>query len=155
MANSQRVVVAAKRDVSGASQTIHCCWYLLFISWSDIYWESQAETSFSLHSTTAWWLPSLGGKGAVHKWGGEPLKVSDLLLQVPREGLLFLAPQPRPSVVCLIPSRSQRLQFDVSSPNGILLFRETSKMITTYGGCLEGRSAAVLSAAAGSAHWAC
>lgn len=30
-------------------------------------------------------------------------------------------------------SRSQRLQFDVSSPNGILLFRETSKMITTYG----------------------
>ncbi len=29
--------------------------------------------------------------------------------------------------------RSQRLQFDVSSPNGILLFRETSKMITTYG----------------------
>lgn len=33
-------------------------------------------------------------------------------------------------VFCL---RSQRLQFDVSSPNGILLFRETSKMITTYG----------------------
>uniref|UniRef100_A0A8B9NV97 Exportin 7 n=1 Tax=Apteryx owenii TaxID=8824 RepID=A0A8B9NV97_APTOW len=29
--------------------------------------------------------------------------------------------------------QSQRLQFDVSSPNGILLFRETSKMITTYG----------------------
>nr|XP_048684954.1 exportin-7 isoform X3 [Caretta caretta] len=29
--------------------------------------------------------------------------------------------------------KSQRLQFDVSSPNGILLFRETSKMITTYG----------------------
>ncbi|XP_073748744.1 exportin-7 isoform X2 [Callorhinus ursinus] len=29
--------------------------------------------------------------------------------------------------------RSQRLQFDVSSPNGILLFRETSKMITMYG----------------------
>ncbi|KAL4842882.1 hypothetical protein H8958_021204 [Nasalis larvatus] len=28
---------------------------------------------------------------------------------------------------------SQRLQFDVSSPNGILLFRETSKMITMYG----------------------
>lgn len=30
-------------------------------------------------------------------------------------------------------NRSQRLLFDVSSPNGILLFRETSKMITTYG----------------------
>lgn len=34
---------------------------------------------------------------------------------------------------CCIFCRSQRLQFDVSSPNGILLFRETSKMITTYG----------------------
>ncbi|PIN99540.1 hypothetical protein AB205_0221830 [Aquarana catesbeiana] len=33
----------------------------------------------------------------------------------------------------LVHNRSQRLQFDVSSPNGILLFRETSKMITTYG----------------------
>uniref|UniRef100_A0A670ZEC6 Exportin 7 n=1 Tax=Pseudonaja textilis TaxID=8673 RepID=A0A670ZEC6_PSETE len=36
----------------------------------------------------------------------------------------------------LVHNRSQRLQFDVSSPNGILLFRETSKMITTYGGSL-------------------
>uniref|UniRef100_A0A2K5F7L3 Importin N-terminal domain-containing protein n=1 Tax=Aotus nancymaae TaxID=37293 RepID=A0A2K5F7L3_AOTNA len=33
----------------------------------------------------------------------------------------------------LVDSRSQRLQFDVSSPSGILLFRETSKMITMYG----------------------
>ncbi|OWK07319.1 XPO7 [Cervus elaphus hippelaphus] len=32
----------------------------------------------------------------------------------------------------LVHNRSQRLQFDVSSPNGILLFRETSKMITMY-----------------------
>ncbi|XP_009983806.1 PREDICTED: ran-binding protein 17-like, partial [Tauraco erythrolophus] len=30
-------------------------------------------------------------------------------------------------------NRSQRLNFDVSSPNGILLFREASKMICTYG----------------------
>ncbi|XP_021371890.1 exportin-7-like [Mizuhopecten yessoensis] len=30
-------------------------------------------------------------------------------------------------------SRSQRLLFDVSSPNGYLLFREVSKMIVTYG----------------------
>lgn len=37
--------------------------------------------------------------------------------------------------VPLLSFRSQRLQFDVSSPNGILLFRETSKMITTYGAC--------------------
>lgn len=29
--------------------------------------------------------------------------------------------------------RSERLNFDVSSPNGILLFREASKMICTYG----------------------
>lgn len=29
--------------------------------------------------------------------------------------------------------RSQRLNFEVSSPNGILLFREASKMICTYG----------------------
>ena len=33
----------------------------------------------------------------------------------------------------LVQNRSQRLQFDVSSPNGILLFRETSKMIVNYG----------------------
>uniref|UniRef100_A0A8C4M0P0 RAN binding protein 17 n=1 Tax=Equus asinus asinus TaxID=83772 RepID=A0A8C4M0P0_EQUAS len=30
-------------------------------------------------------------------------------------------------------TKSQRLNFDVSSPNGILLFREASKMICTYG----------------------
>ena len=33
----------------------------------------------------------------------------------------------------LVQNRSQRLQFDVSSPNGILLFREASKIICTYG----------------------
>uniref|UniRef100_A0A2K5NWS3 Exportin 7 n=1 Tax=Cercocebus atys TaxID=9531 RepID=A0A2K5NWS3_CERAT len=33
----------------------------------------------------------------------------------------------------LVHNRSQRLQFDVSSPNGFFLFRETSKMITMYG----------------------
>ncbi|GFR81724.1 exportin-7 [Elysia marginata] len=33
----------------------------------------------------------------------------------------------------LAQNRSQRLQFDVSSPNGILLFRELSKMICCYG----------------------
>ncbi|XP_054168577.1 exportin-7-like [Oppia nitens] len=33
----------------------------------------------------------------------------------------------------LVQNRSQRLQFDVSSPNGILLFRETSRMIVNYG----------------------
>ncbi|EMP29656.1 Exportin-7 [Chelonia mydas] len=37
------------------------------------------------------------------------------------------------SFMMLFEWMSQRLQFDVSSPNGILLFRETSKMITTYG----------------------
>ncbi|XP_056631619.1 exportin-7 isoform X1 [Diorhabda sublineata] len=33
----------------------------------------------------------------------------------------------------LVQNRSQRLQFDVSSPNGILLFREASKIICNYG----------------------
>lgn len=33
----------------------------------------------------------------------------------------------------LVQNRSQRLQFDVSSPNGILLFREASKIICAYG----------------------
>ncbi|XP_065226842.1 exportin-7 isoform X3 [Planococcus citri] len=32
----------------------------------------------------------------------------------------------------LVQNRSQRLQFDVSSPHGILLFREASKIICTY-----------------------
>ena len=38
--------------------------------------------------------------------------------------------KPATRVVCC---RSQRLQFDVSSPNGILLFREISKVIVGYG----------------------
>jgi exportin-7 len=33
----------------------------------------------------------------------------------------------------LVQNRSQRLLFDVSSPNGILLFREASKMVCAYG----------------------
>lgn len=33
----------------------------------------------------------------------------------------------------LVQNRSQRLQFDISSPNGILLFREASKVICAYG----------------------
>ncbi|KAI4300942.1 hypothetical protein L6164_034268 [Bauhinia variegata] len=33
----------------------------------------------------------------------------------------------------LVLNKSQRLTFDSSSPNGILLFREVSKLITTYG----------------------
>ncbi|XP_044761440.1 exportin-7 isoform X1 [Coccinella septempunctata] len=33
----------------------------------------------------------------------------------------------------LVQNKSQRLQFDVSSPNGILLFREASKVICSYG----------------------
>lgn len=33
----------------------------------------------------------------------------------------------------LVQNRSQRLQFDASSPNGILLFREASKVICSYG----------------------
>jgi len=33
----------------------------------------------------------------------------------------------------LVQNRSQRLQFDASSPNGILLFREASKIICSYG----------------------
>lgn len=36
----------------------------------------------------------------------------------------------------LVQNRSQRLQFDISSPNGILLFREASKVICTYGMCI-------------------
>ncbi|XP_055337456.1 exportin-7-like isoform X2 [Paramacrobiotus metropolitanus] len=33
----------------------------------------------------------------------------------------------------LAQNRSQRIQFDISSPNGILLFKEISKMFTVYG----------------------
>eukprot|EP01135_Chromosphaera_perkinsii_P004888 Nk52_evm8s303 gene=Nk52_evmTU8s303 len=32
-----------------------------------------------------------------------------------------------------VQNKSQRLQFDISSPNGILLFRQTSKVLNTYG----------------------
>lgn len=37
-------------------------------------------------------------------------------------------------LIHLILFRSQRLAFDVTSPNGVLLFREASKTIVTYGG---------------------
>lgn len=33
----------------------------------------------------------------------------------------------------LVQNRSQRLQFEISSPNGILLFREASRLVCTYG----------------------
>lgn len=33
----------------------------------------------------------------------------------------------------LVLNKSQRLTFDCSSPNGILLFREVSKLIVAYG----------------------
>lgn len=33
----------------------------------------------------------------------------------------------------LAQNRSQRLQFDVSSPNGVLLFREISSLLVAYG----------------------
>ncbi|XP_062503145.1 exportin-7-like [Corticium candelabrum] len=36
-------------------------------------------------------------------------------------------------VVELVQNKQQRLQFDVSSPSGILLFREVSKIVVTYG----------------------
>ena len=33
----------------------------------------------------------------------------------------------------IVQNKSQRLMFDVSSPNGILLFRESSKLLCQYG----------------------
>ena len=33
----------------------------------------------------------------------------------------------------LVQNRCQRLLFDVTSPNGVLLFREASKIIVAYG----------------------
>lgn len=40
----------------------------------------------------------------------------------------------------LCQNRSQRLQFDVSSPNAILLFKEASKIICEYGRIKEQRN---------------
>jgi hypothetical protein len=33
----------------------------------------------------------------------------------------------------LVQNRSQRLTFEISSPNGILLFRESSRLVCAYG----------------------
>ena len=41
-------------------------------------------------------------------------------------------------MVELLQNRSQRLQFEVSSPNGVLLFREASSMLVTYGEAILG-----------------
>ncbi|GAB0087135.1 ran-binding protein 16 [Sergentomyia squamirostris] len=54
---------------------------------------------------------------AIELWGHDPTVTTPILK-------LFAE---------FVHNRSQRLQFDVSSPNGVLLFREASKVICTYG----------------------
>ncbi|XP_055989080.1 ran-binding protein 17 [Sorex fumeus] len=61
------------------------------------------------------YLPLL--QRAVKQWHGEPACTTPILKLMAE----------------MLQNRSQRLNFDVSSPNGILLFREASKMICTYG----------------------
>ncbi|XP_063580461.1 ran-binding protein 17 isoform X13 [Pongo abelii] len=61
------------------------------------------------------YLPLL--QNAVERWYGEPACTTPILKLMAE----------------LMQNRSQRLNFDVSSPNGILLFREASKMVCTYG----------------------
>ncbi|XP_006864910.1 PREDICTED: ran-binding protein 17 [Chrysochloris asiatica] len=61
------------------------------------------------------YLPIL--QRAIEQWYGEPACTTPILKLMAE----------------LMQNRSQRLNFDVSSPNGILLFREASKMICTYG----------------------
>nr|KAF6347257.1 RAN binding protein 17 [Pipistrellus kuhlii] len=61
------------------------------------------------------YLPIL--QRAIEQWYGEPACTTPILKLLAE----------------LMQNRSQRLNFDVSSPNGILLFREASKMICTYG----------------------
>ncbi|XP_021031482.1 ran-binding protein 17 isoform X1 [Mus caroli] len=61
------------------------------------------------------YLPAL--QRAIERWYGEPACTTPILKLLAE----------------LMQNRSQRLNFDVSSPNGILLFREASKMICTYG----------------------
>ncbi|XP_017704927.1 PREDICTED: ran-binding protein 17 [Rhinopithecus bieti] len=61
------------------------------------------------------YLPIL--QNAVERWYGEPACTTPILKLMAE----------------LMQNRSQRLNFDVSSPNGILLFREASKMVCTYG----------------------
>ncbi|XP_073913873.1 ran-binding protein 17 isoform X4 [Castor canadensis] len=61
------------------------------------------------------YLPVL--QRAIERWYGEPVCTTPILKLMAE----------------LMQNRSQRLNFDVSSPNGILLFREASKMICTYG----------------------
>ncbi|XP_076993752.1 ran-binding protein 17 isoform X4 [Tamandua tetradactyla] len=60
------------------------------------------------------YLPIL--QRAIERWYGEPVCTTPILKLMAE----------------LMQNRSQRLNFDVSSPNGILLFREASKMICTY-----------------------
>jgi exportin-7 len=40
---------------------------------------------------------------------------------------------PRQFVAELVHNKCQRIAFDCSSPNGILLFREASRLLVTYG----------------------
>jgi exportin-7 len=55
--------------------------------------------------------------GAVQKWASEPT-ISVPILKMMTE---------------FVTNKNSRLQMSTSSPNGILLFRETSKMLVAYG----------------------
>ena len=86
-----------------------------------------------------WYFPDnikMLGK-ALKIWYHDPdvttpiLKYMSILLKNKRLQMLL-------GMVELLQNRSQRLQFEVSSPNGVLLFREASAMLVTYGEAILG-----------------
>ena len=86
-----------------------------------------------------WYFPDnikMLGK-ALKIWYHDPdvttpiLKCMSILLKNKRLQMLL-------GMVELLQNRSQRLQFEVSSPNGVLLFREASAMLVTYGEAILG-----------------
>ncbi|KAK2118596.1 Ran-binding protein 17 [Saguinus oedipus] len=79
--------------------------------------EIERKVQLKIHCSAITSVRSMLELNAVERWYGEPACTTPILKLMAE----------------LMQNRSQRLNFDVSSPNGILLFREVSKMVCTYG----------------------
>lgn len=85
-------------------------------------------SSPALYLLLYWFLWFIIRSGRVINWtvfAEQWTLLFDLMLQVTTPLLKFMAE--------FVLNKAQRLTFDSSSPNGILLFREVSKLIVAYG----------------------
>ena len=120
----RKTVIGLARDLRGIAFAFNTkTSYMMLFDW--IY---PAYTPILQRAVEIWFQdPQVGTNNIIH-----PTLITDYYVQVTTPILKLFAE--------LVQNRSQRLQFDVSSPNGILLFREASKIICSYGEWLSAAS---------------